>query len=522
MRKKVSIALLLVFMLAFTSVLSGCNTNTNTNTTASTVNTTANVETTEPAAPVRDDLNVALEVPISSLEPTALLGNGSIVMLRSIYGTLVDLDEEMNVIPSIAESWTKSEDGLTYTFKIREGIKFSNGDELTAEDVVFSFERFLKAPIGQFYSQYISGASALDKFTVEVKTPAVFEGIYTALSTVLLVLPKNYVESMSDDISQKAIGSGPYIVKNFEPGSHIDLEANENYFKGAPSIKTITMKFIPDAGTRAIALESGEVDLIMLPAFNDRSNLMNLDHISYLEALSNKRYIISLSDFGILKDSKLREAISYGINSEEIFQVMTDGVGQVIKGTVSPVAFPQYSDIVEISTYNPEQAKIALAESEYDPTSDVVVISVLDPVTQRIAEVIQNQLSQVGIKTQIDTIEVGAFYGRIAEGKIEIAISFGGGSVFSPQEELGGFTTMQDRAQRWPDSQQMDDLYNQLIATADQNQRTEIITEMYGVLRDMYLVIPLYVTNEAIAFDKGLNGIKSHPEGIYIFENSNW
>lgn len=522
MKRKITV--LLSILMIFTLILSGCGggttpdepSNGNENQEPSNGN-----ETEEPQEPARDDLIIALEVPVASLDPLAIAGIGQLYLTKNIYDTLVELDENLNPVPSLAESWTISDDGLSYTFKLREDVKFSNGEDLTSDDVVFSFNRLLESPIGVFYSQFFSSIEKIDEYTVIITTPVVFEGTFISLSQLFSIVSKDFTESMENNIAMETVGSGPFIVKEFVPGSHVKLESNENYFGGTGSIKELTMKFIPDSSTRSIALESGEVDFITSPSPEDRQNLLSLDNIKYDETLSNFRTLISLTTFGNLQDEKLREAITYAINVEEIFEVANDGVGQIIPGTFSPVAFPDYFDLVQYTEFDIEIAKEILAESSYEEGT-VINITLTTPSDKLVAEIIQNQLSKIGISTNIEIIEVGTYYSRIGQGDVEIAIGTGGGAVFGPQEDIGALTTMQDHAKRFPDNEEIDNLYVELTQTSDKARRIEIVKEVYEIVADMHLTIPLFATNLAVAYDENLKGVKLIPDVFTKFNTLSW
>jgi len=470
---------------------------------------------------IREDLIVALDAPLSTLEPTAIMGVSSVIMLQSFYDTLIKLDENLEPVPSVAKSWEVSDDGLEYIFHLNENIEFTNGEKLTSEDVVFSFQRLLAEPIGMFYGQYISGAEVVDEYTVKITTPAVFDGIYSTLSSIFLILPKDYTESVDGNLAETAIGSGPYVIKEFIAGSHIVLEANSGYFMGEPEIKTLTMKFIPDASTRTISLQSGDVDFVYNPALQDRQLLMDEEDFVYDESVSVSRYGVALSNFGALTDIKLREAIINGINNEEIFNAIGDGLGEVLTTSFAPKAFPKYVDYASSNGYDLEKAKAALKESDYDGETPIIV-TVLDPTSQKIAEVMQNQLSQIGITLKIENVEGGTYYQRVSEGTIEISISFGGSSTFGPQEEIGGYTSMQDMSNRWPDNAEVDALYLQLISEGDYKERCEIIESAYETINDLYISTPLYSPLANVAYRKGLSGVAVQIEGIYTFNQLNW
>lgn len=469
-------------------------------------------ETTAPLG----DLKVALDVPISTLEPTTFMGPGSVIMLQSIYDTLVILNADMTVEGLLAESWTVSDDGLEYTFVLKDGLKFSNGEDLTADDVVFTFNRFVELPIGLYYSNYVKSAEKVDDKTVKFTTPAIFDGMYAFLSSVFFILPQDYVEG-GGDLNEAAVGSGAYTVTEFVAGSHIKLDANADYHSGAPKNASLEYKFIPDPSTRTIALESGEVDFIFTPSLLDRQHLIDTDGITYQDYISSARYTVALSAFGELMDDSLREGIMYAINNEEIFHAVGDGLGQALTSSFVPETFPNYAGASVQKGFDLAKAQAAVDASGY--AGEEISIVVLEPQGQKIAEVIQNQLSKVGVTTKIEVVEYGAYYGMAAEQTLRVSVIMSGGIVFGPQEELGSYSSMQDMANRFPDSEEFDGLYMQLVTEGDAASRKDIMTKAYALVEDLNITKSLYSPTQGVAYNSDLADVEILADGIVIFNN---
>lgn len=474
------------------------------------------------AAPARTDLKLAVDIPMSTLDPTAIRSPGTVMVFRSMFETLVDVGADLKPVPALAESWTTSADGLVFTFKIRQGVKFHNGEDLNADDVLFTFNRFFAEPIGRYYAYYLGKVEKVDDWTIRITTPAIFDGIFSTLASYLFIVPKDYTESMKNDLSAKPVGCGPYKLVEFVSGSHVKMTASETYYKGQPAIKDLVFKFIPDISTRSIALESSEVDLITDSSIEDRTRFMTSSTLAYAETMSFFGYSMVLNPkVGPMKDAKLREAIIAAIDKKSILTSITNGIGQVTDCPISPIAYPAYT-AVKFGGYNLERAKAALAASSYNTTKETLVITTLDPLTTKIAEVVQYQLSLLGVATRVETIEVGVYYQRVAQGLIQMSIGFGGGAIFGPQQSLGGFTKAQDPGNRWPRSDEIESIYAALLKAPNPAERVALIKQSDTILNGWHILNPLYVTVGSVTYTKGLKGVQVHPEGRYLLNTLSW
>src|SRR5881409_802992 len=213
-------------------------------------------------------LTVAFDVSLapSFLEPAETPGIGTpFVFLYALHDALAKPLPGNNMAPCLAESWRESPDGLVYEFKLREGLKFHNGDPFTAEDVKFSFHRYRGTSARQLHER-VKAVEVIDphrvRFVLHAPWPD-FLGFYASPATgAAWIVPKKYLEKVGDDGFKRApVGAGPYKLAAFKPGVELVLEANEQYWRKTPSVKTIIVRSIPDEATRLAALKRGEADI---------------------------------------------------------------------------------------------------------------------------------------------------------------------------------------------------------------------------------------------------------------------
>lgn len=358
-------------------------------------------------------LQVAFQNDWESLDPHVTSSYSSLQILNNVLETLTTFDDDLNLVPSLATDWSQSEDGLTWTFNLREGVMFSNGREMTAEDVVFTYERFLD-PEGGF-----SGSSgnigpegtvitAVDTYTVTITTPdpVGVEPILLGLNKATGIIASESVEE--DGSIQIPIGTGPFMIAEVDGTSSITLEANPNYWQeGLPYLDAIVITPMPDDIVRETALQGGEVDWVLAIAPQSYDALVADDSI-VVDTAPQLSY--DYIGFNLMRepfsDVRVRQAISYAIDRQQICDAAYFGLCDPVQGPVgtgSPWYFDYapYGDGPDLET---AQALLEEAgygdgfEMEWLPNSQVGE-------TVRAAEVLTAQLSQIGITSTINAPE---------------------------------------------------------------------------------------------------------------------
>ena len=223
------------------------------------------------AAAAEKELKIALTADAVHVDPQQGNELTSNIMFNHFYDTLVRRTAELDFVPGLADSWELKDD-LTWVFKLRKGVKFHNGDELKASDVLFSIER-CKNQLMSNLVRYIAEAKALDDYTVEIKTPKPYAVLHMDLSE-FHILNEKYVKNVGDEqLNLKPMGTGPYKLVEWVKEDHMTLAAFEDYYLGSPKIKKVTFRPITNPATRTAALLTGEVDVIQDLAVRDADRL---------------------------------------------------------------------------------------------------------------------------------------------------------------------------------------------------------------------------------------------------------
>ncbi len=325
--------------------------------------------------------------------------------------------------PSLAESYTESPDGLVYEFKLRPGVKFHNGEPVTAEDVKFSFERY-KGAGAKLLQERVRQVEVVDPMTVRfhLKTPwpdfLTFYG--TPASAAAIVVPKKYVTQVGDEAFRKhPIGAGPYKFVSHTPGIEVVLEANPAYWRHAPHVKRLIMKSVPETTTRVAMLKNGEADLANALDGEDAENVRRDPRLQLIPSKHASIFWIEFPEQWDPKspwhDKRLRLAVNHALDRKAISE-------SACLGFCPPagVIVPRVLDFALQATpvaYDPNKAKQLLAEAGYPNGFDAGDFTPIPPFAA--GEAMANYLNAAGIRVKIRPLERAAFYSAWREKKMK-------------------------------------------------------------------------------------------------------
>lgn len=352
-----------------------------------------------------------------SLDPHAVTDQYSQRVIANIYDRLVESDENMKIVPSLAESW-ENIDSLTTIFHLRKDVKFYSGKKFTAEDVKFSLERAMKSSkLGSLYSLF-DKIDVIDENTVSITTkrpfgPLLYHLAHKSASILNSKFAKNH------DLNQEADGTGGYFLNSWNIGDYILLEKNPNYFKGEPSIKYIKIRSIPEENSKVIGLETGEIDIAADLESMSRNTVLENSNLILAETSSFSVQFLGMNvEKTFLKDLKIRKAIAMAIDKKIIIETILMGAVKDANSFLAPGVFG-YSKDVNTYQYNPEEAKKLIKESGYKDI-ELTILTSNNTTRAQICEVIQSQLKEVGIKLNIEVVEWGTFLSDTSTGKAEL------------------------------------------------------------------------------------------------------
>lgn len=377
-------------------------------------------------APKKDTLVIAQSADPVSLDPYGTTDTPAIRVANCIFDTLVTLDDEGNIAPRLAESWEIVDD-CTYVFKLREGVKFHNGEELKASDVEFSFSKIAESPHASSIRATIDfeNSKAIDDYTFEMKMTEPFGPILNHLghAVMAIVNEKAYTEA-GDAVGQNPVGTGPYKFVSWDAGDRIILEENTEYWGEAPATPNVIWRTIPEVATRSIEVEAGGVDIAIDIQASDVTRLESTPNVNVFRNVASSVNFIGLTTTKApFDDVRVRQAINYAINKEAIYQVVYQGTGTIAAAPMSSVVWA-YNDQLPAHEYNVEKAKELLAEAGYPDGFKMTMTTDESQQRQDTAEIVQAQLAQVGIEVEIQPLERTTYIGKVCEGALE-AFSLG-------------------------------------------------------------------------------------------------
>src|SRR5438128_4498124 len=319
--------------------------------------------------------------------------------------------------PSLAESWSQSKDGLTYEFVLRKGVRFHNGDPVTAEDVKFSYDRYRGAGV-KLLKDRVREVQIVDpgriRFVLKEPWPDFMTFYGTSATGSGWVVPKKYVEKVGDDGFKKApIGAGPYKFVSFNPGVELVLEAFEGYWRKVPSVKRLVFKVAPDESTRLAMLKRGEADIVYSIRGALAEELRRTPGLSLKPAVIQGTFWLAFVDQWDPKspwhDRRVRLAANHAMDRTAINQAETLGFSK-ITGSIIPSSFEFYK-AMPLHAYDPPKARQLLTEAGFPNGFDAGELS-CDSTYSNLAEAVVNYLKAVGVRTQLRPLERAAFFAQ--------------------------------------------------------------------------------------------------------------
>jgi peptide/nickel transport system substrate-binding protein len=364
-----------------------------------------------------------------TLDPQGQNDQPSARVRVQIYETLVEFDKDLNIVPALAESWefiTPNE----LEFKLRQGVKFHNGDAFTAEDVKYSIERVKDSATVAFLLEAISEVEVVDDYTVRIRMANPYAPILNHLAhPSTAIVNRRSVEEAGDDFGASvAIGTGPFVFKEWVSGSHVTLVRNENYWGEPAKVEELIIRSIPEGTVRAIELETGGVDIAYNLEPMDELRLTGQPGIvlDKYEELST-----SYVGFNVLKpplDNKLvRQAINYALDVDAVVDYIYTGLAAKSNTPLPPGAWG-FNPNVEGYYYDPDKARELLAEAGYADGLKLSIWTNDNPLRMQIAEMFQANLADVGVEVEIQILPWATYLEDTALGKHDMFI-LGWGTV---------------------------------------------------------------------------------------------
>ncbi|WPZ21738.1 ABC transporter substrate-binding protein [Sulfitobacter faviae] len=431
----------------------------------------------------KDDITVAMQLEPPHLDPTsAAAGAIDSVLYTNVFEGLTRFMGDGSVVPGLAESWEISEDGLTYTFKLREGVTFHDGTTMDAEDVKFTLDRINaedSANAQKALYSAISEVNVIDPQTVEVKLSEPNGNMLFNLAwgDAVIVAPESV-----ETIKQTPIGTGAFKFENWNQGDKITLTRNEDYWGEAPALASATFKFISDPTAAFASVMAEDVDVFTgFPAPENIPQFEADPRFQVLIGSTEGETILSINNQRAPFDNvKVREAVAHAIDRQAIIDGAMFGYGTPI-GTHFAPHNPDYVDLTEMSSYDPEKSKVLLAEAGFPDGFETTLHLPPPSYARRGGEIIAAQLAEVGIKAQITNVEWAQWLETVFKGK-----DFGL-SIVSHTEPMDINIYANPDYYFQYDNAEFQSLMTEFNKTADPAARSEMLAKAQRIIAEDYV-----------------------------------
>ena len=484
-------------------------------------------------------LTIALTADAVILDPHAaneLTGN---IMFYHFYDPLVARTPELGFEPGLAESWQVVDD-TTWVFKLRKGVKFHNGDELKASDVVFTFERLKKALMSNLVAN-IASSRAIDDYTVEIKTPKPYAVLHMALAEVLIVSEKYTKATGDEQMGLKPMGTGPYKLAEWVKEDRIVLAAHGDYWRGKPKIDKVTFKPITNPATRTAALLTGGVDVIQDLAVRDVASVKANAAFEVITRPSLLNMVIAIDTReksptidlpnNPMRDRRVREALVRAINIEAIKTVVMNGFATPSEQYVpsSHLEYVPGLDFRKTYPFDLEKARALMKEAGFEKGFSMT----LDTTNNRyvndgaIAQALAGMLARINVKLNLNLMPRSNFFGYIRVPSDKSSFIMSGwdtpsgdaGNMYSTLLYSRGKKPGFGQANRGAFSnEEFDGWIDKADATADIKQRNGFLQEATKVATREIPMIPLHYEQDIYAAKKGIKVVPRMDKFIWAYE----
>ena len=465
-------------------------------------------------------------------EPTSLYlprgadrtaGNASWPM----YDSLVYLNDNNEIEPALAESWEVSEDGVTWTFHLREGVTFHNGEPFNADAVMATWE-FGSDASNDYASDYSNvTVEVIDEMTVAINTGEPDPIFLVDLADSWAIIPAGYMREVGiDDFANAPVGTGPFKFVERIPGDRVVYEANLDYWQeGVPSVAEVIFRIIPDVSTRVAAIQTGEVDIVNRLTVDDAAQLAGANNVEVITYPNDRVYYVGFKNIGNgvgtpVENALVRQAMNYAVNKEGIIQGIFGGEAVPISGFVVSTNLG-YDDSIQPYPYDPDKARELLAEAGYADGFEVSMGCPTDAYTNInfVCLGIQRDLGAVGIEVVLEFRTSNSYWNEVNYGTVgPMYVDSWSSAVGEALPRLQGALLPGEYYNTWED-ETITNLINTIAGTVDRDERVGLYGELQAYMYDNPPFIYLYQLNLFEAVNTRVQGYHPRPAENYFLLN---
>lgn len=493
-------------------------------TTESTTEDTAGTEDTEPPETTTTEgadagqdqtLVVAISSEPDNLDVHLSTASPTFLVMENVYDTLVEPAPDLSFQPALATDWEVSDDLLTWTFDLRDDVTWHNGRDFTADDVVFSFERIMNPDVGAanaFRFESVDEVVAVDDRTVEFRLNRPTPNLLSAVGGFkgMAVVPRELVEE--DNMATDAMGTGPFQFVEYTPGDSIVLEAYPDYWGEGPFVDRVEFRFISEPTTALTGLRTGEIDITNNIPPQEIPNLEEDPDVELGQVPSNNYWYFTCNfDREPFGNISVRRAMSFAIDREQVTQAAFFDAAIPTQSTFGPNSF-WYTDYAPFN-YDPERAQQLMDEAGVsDLTLDLMLTDEF-PHTIDAAQVLASQWSEIGVQTEIRTLDFASWLDEQSAGTYDCYVlgwlnNLDGESAYYAQHHSEGNFNFHNYS-----NQEVDQLLDDARVTIDDEERRDLYNQAAEQIIDDVSYGYLYIPDALLAWDPAVEGLEMHPDG---------
>lgn len=477
---------------------------------------------------IKDTIKIALAYDITSLDPHIGKEMRACVISQQMFDTLVEWNPEKGIgseiVPCLATSWEYLSD-TAVQFKLREGVKFHDGNTMTAEDVKYSIERCMNSPQVGYNATALDSVEIVDDNTVIIHTKDPYAPLLASLTiTPFSIVSKAAASADETGFGSHPVGTGRYKFVSYESGASAKLEAFEDCWRGAPKTKYLEMIIVPENAQRTILLETGEVDIAYEILPNDVSRIKDNSELKLAETTGSKCYLINYNtqaEGRPIGNKLVRQAIECCVDKQLLVDSVLYGMGSPAYN-IAPESSVAYQSVEE-RPYDLEKAKALLEEAGY-PGGGFSLSIWLDTndVWLQYAQIIQAELVKVGIDLNIETMESSALTSREQSDKEHYDMSVRFINTLTGDARFTVYNLLHSESasnKSYWKNDRADELMLKGRAILDEEKSRDIYKELYGIIRDEMPSLPLWYDEILVGTSANVEGFIPRADGIHVYSS---
>lgn len=486
-------------------------------------------QTSTASGPSGGSVTLVRNTDSDNLDPVTNDGNVNIWVFDNIYDQLVMVaNNGLDLTPGLAEKWEASTDGLTYTFHIRDGVKFSDGSALQVSDIIWSLKRAQTTADSPwaFTLTAVKDFTSPDESTVVATMKQAWAPFLADIAMFnCSVISQAFATKIGvDKLNEQCMGTGPFALKEWIKAQHITLVKNANYWEpGLPKLDQIIIQVVPDTNSEMLQLEGGQVEGIILGvAFNQVPNLKKNANIQVIQSPSTyNNFIVINTHNAPLNDVNVRRALNYATDKESLIKTVLLGIGQV-SNSFMPNGALYWNPNQAGYPFDLNKAQAALKASK-SPNGFTIGMQILSGSQQALqtATILKSMWSKINVNLDIEQLEQGVLSDDYRNNKFTLYLSGWTNDIIDP-DELVSYAILPEQTQNYHTgwtNQQAIDLANQGRTTLDPNKRRQIYYQIQQIHMDDAPFVYLYVIPYVDALNKKVQGFFHHPMGQWVFKN---